>query len=138
MVTFLRAFFTAMLGLVGLLAYATAALAADEMILKHDNGKMDSKRSSTGGGHAILFDRPEQDEWYLDRVEVFGARYGNPQPPDEDFTVYVTDPSMERYCAIARPYGTFARGPEQWTRIALPPVRVPARFYVCLVFNPTQ
>ena len=138
MATFLRGFCTAILGLAGLAAYATAALAADEVILKHDNGTMDSKRSSTGGGHAILFDRPEQDEWYLDRVEVFGARYGYPQPPDEDFTVFVTDPSMERYCAIARPYGTFERGPEKWTSIALPPVRVPARFYVCLVFNPTQ
>jgi hypothetical protein len=127
-----------MLGLTGLAAYATRGLAVDEVILKHDNGKMDSKLSNTGGGHAILFDRPERGEWYLDRVAVFGARYGYPQPPEEDFTIYVTDPSMERSCAIARPYGTFERGPEKWTSIALPPVRVPARFYVCLVFNPTQ
>ena len=86
----------------------------------------------------MLFQRPAQGEWFLDRIEVFGARYGNPQPPDEDFAVYVTDPTMARFCVISRPYGLFERGPEKWTSIALPPMRVPDSFYVCLVFNPTQ
>ncbi|MGD0897692.1 MAG: hypothetical protein ABR915_07630 [Thermoguttaceae bacterium] len=133
-----------LLGLVffGGLCAAKAAVAAekDEVTLKYDNGSMGDKRSMTGGGHAVLFQRPGQGEgeWFLDRVEVFGARYGLPQPPDEDFSVYITDPTMARFCVVPRPYSLFERGPEKWTTIALPPVRVPEGFYVCLVFNPTQ
>jgi hypothetical protein len=45
---------------------------------------------------------------------------------------------MTRFCVIPQPYSLFERGPEKWTSIKLPPVRVPDNFYVCLVFNPTQ
>ncbi|MGO8745910.1 MAG: hypothetical protein ACLQNE_07955 [Thermoguttaceae bacterium] len=114
------------------------ATAQDEATLKYDDGSMEAKRSTTGGGHAVLFQRPAQGEWFLDRIDVFGSRYGNPQPPDEDFAVYVTDSTMARFCVISRPYSLFERGPEKWTRVALPPTRVPDSFYVCLVFNPTQ
>lgn len=116
----------------------TIALAADDVVLKHDDGTMEAKQSTTGGGHAVLFERPDQGPWYLDRIELFGARYGTDQAPDEDFQVYVTDPAMESYCKIARPYGLFQKGDEKWTAIEIPSVEVPQTFYVCVVFNPTR
>lgn len=130
---------TVALATAGLSAMGAAlATAQDEATLKYDDGSMESKRSTTGAGHAVFFQRPAQGEWFLDRVELFGSRYGNPQPPDEDFAVYVTDSTMARFCVVPRPYSLFERGPEKWTSIALPPVRVPESFYVCLVFNPTR
>ena len=122
------------------LTLASAGLGAAEegVLLKHDDGSMESKRSTTGGGHAIRFERPAGGQWYLDQVQLFGARYGTDRPPDEDFFIYVTDEKMESFCKIAKPYKTFEKGPEKWVMIGLPPVKVPERFWVCVVFNPMR
>ena len=112
--------------------------AEEGVVLKYDDGTMESKRSIAGGGHAVLFKRPEQGEWYLDQVQLFGARYGYDRPPTEDFFIYVTDETMEKSCKIPKPYSLFEKGEEQWTTIKIPPVKVPESFYVCFVFNPTQ
>lgn len=109
-----------------------------EVVLKYDDGTMEGKRSSTGGGHAVLFDRPEGGPWYLHAVEFFGARYGSRSAPDEDFLVYVTDAALKNYCKIGRPYGLAERGKEYWVRVDMPFVEVPDQFHVCLVFNPTR
>jgi hypothetical protein len=106
--------------------------------LKYDDGTMEGKRSMAGGGHAVLFHKPDPADWYVDRVYLFGARYGGAVPPDEDFTIYVTDKDLQRYCMIPRPYSLFERGAERWVEIPLPPVHVPDDFYVCFVFQPTQ
>jgi hypothetical protein len=121
----------------GLCASGLAA-DSDRTVLKHDDGTMESKLSMTGGGHAILFQTPEEGEWYLTGITLFGARYGHDRAPDEDFLIYVADASMESFCRIPKPYALFAKGLETWTEIDLPPVKVPGSFYVCLVFNPTQ
>ncbi len=117
---------------------ARDTVAAERVVLKHDDGTMESKRSTTGGGHAVLFECPGEGQWYLDGVELFGARYGYDQAPDEDFLIYITDSSMENFCEVAKPYGLFEKGKEKWTRIDIPSVRIPQRFYVCFVFNPTR
>jgi len=115
-----------------------ASLGAEGVVLKHDDGTMESKRSTTGGGHAVLFECPGEGPWYLDKVALFGARYGYPQAPDDDFFIYITDASMERFCKVAKPYGMFERGREKWMRINVAPILVPQSFYVCFVFNPTK
>ena len=48
------------------------------------------KRSFADSGHAIAFDRP-QDAKYLSAIQIYASRYGYPQPPAEDFHVYVLD-----------------------------------------------
>ncbi|MFC1596854.1 hypothetical protein ACFL5Q_02800 [Planctomycetota bacterium] len=115
-----------------------ASLGGEGVVLKHDDGTMESKQSTTGGGHAVLFECPSDGPWYLDKVELFGARYGYDRAPDEDFVIYVTDASMENVCKVAKPYDLFEKGKEKWTRVDLPAIRVPQGFYVCFVFNPTQ
>ena len=81
-----------------------AARGADELVLKHDDGTMEGKRSITGGGHAVRFERPDEGPWYLDQAALFGSRYGFDQAPDEDFSVYVTDASMESFVKIVSPW----------------------------------
>jgi tetratricopeptide (TPR) repeat protein len=108
------------------------------VLLKYDDDSMESKRSTTGGGHAVLFKCPAEGDWYLDQVQLFGARYGLEKAPNENFSIYITDPKMEKVCKISKPYSTFVRGNEKWTTIKITPVKVPGEFYVCFVFNPTQ
>jgi hypothetical protein len=108
------------------------------VLLKYDDGNMESKSSSTGGGHAVLFKCPADGDWYLDQVQLFGARYGYDKAPGENFFIYITDPKMEKVCKISKPYSTFVKGNEKWTTIKITPVKVPEEFYVCFVFNPTQ
>ena len=50
----------------------------------------DDKRSFADSGHAIAFDRPA-DAKYLAAIQIYASRYGLPQPPKEDFHVYVLD-----------------------------------------------
>ncbi len=121
-----------------LLSGFPAKAGTGRVTLQYDDGTMESKRSISGGGHAVLFTTPDSGPWYLTRVALFGARYGYDRAPDEDFSIYITDPSMETFCKIAKPYGLFKKGREKWNLISIPAVKVPQRFYVCFVFNPTQ
>ncbi len=108
----------------------------DNIVLKYDDDSMDGKKSVAGSGHAVLFSKPD-GTWYLNEVRLFGSRYGYPQPPAEDFYVYVCDKGFKVIKEYARPYGTFERGPERWYKVALEPVELPSEFYVCFSFNPT-
>jgi RNA polymerase sigma-70 factor (ECF subfamily) len=104
-------------------------------LVYYDDGTSDGKKSIGGSGHAILFETP-RGKWLLDRVEVFGSRYGTPQAPAEDFFVYVCDEEMKTVKEFPRPYYIFERGQERWHKIPIDAVAVPQRFYVCLSFNP--
>lgn len=120
---------------VGAQVLSDAALAK---ALRHDDGTAEGKRSIAGGGHAVLFKKPEAGDWCVDRVYLFGSRYGTPQPPREDFLIYITDPEMKLQAKITKPYSLFQRGTPRWVAIDIPPVKVPDEFYVCFVFSPTQ
>ncbi|MBN2577594.1 MAG: hypothetical protein JXB10_01200 [Pirellulales bacterium] len=50
-------------------------------MLKHDDGSMESKRSTTGRGHAVRFKCPTEGDWYLDAVQLYGYRFE--WPPGE-------------------------------------------------------
>ena len=108
------------------------------VLLKYDDDSMESKISTTGGGHAVLFKCPSNGDWYLDQVQLFGSRYGYDKAPNENFFIYITDPKMEKVCKISKPYSTFVKGNEKWITIKITPVKVPEEFYVCFVFNPTR
>lgn len=104
--------------------------------MRYDDGVMDGKRSMAGSGHAVIFRKPE-GKWQLIGIEIFGSRYGMPQPPQEDFSIYLCDGKFEVLKEFKVPYAKFERGAEKWVRIELPATEVPEFFYVCVSFNPT-
>ncbi len=97
----------------------------------------DDKRSFADSGHAIAFDRPA-DAKYLTAVQIYASRYGLPQPPKEDFHVYVLDKDQKVAQDFLFPYSLVARGPQRWYTLDLPPTEVPERFHVALSFNAQQ
>jgi plasmid stabilization system protein ParE len=97
----------------------------------------DVKRSIAGSGHAIAFDRPE-DSKYVSAVEIYASRYGYPQPPKEDFHVYLLDKDRKVIHDSHFPYAKIPRGPMRWYKLELPSIEVPEHFYVALSFNPQQ
>ena len=104
--------------------------------LRYDDGAMDGKRSMAGSGHAVIFRKPE-GKWQLIGIEIFGSRYGAPQPPQEDFSISLCDAKFEVLKEFKVPYARFERGAEKWVKIELPATDVPEFFYVCVSFNPT-
>lgn len=114
------------------------AAAQDETVLKHDDDTQESKRSITGAGHAVRFECPDGEKWYVTGVALHGSRYGMPQPPREDFLVCVTSDDMKKAVKIKKPYSLFERGEEKWVPIEIPPVEVQGAFQVVVFFNPTR
>ena len=97
----------------------------------------ENKRSIGGSGHAIAFDRPA-DAKNLAAIQIYAGRYGLPQPPAEDFHVYVLDKDRKVLRDFTFPYAKIARSPMQWYALKLPPAEVPEHFYVALSFNPHE
>lgn len=118
--------------------FADAKTIPDEtgITLHYDDGTSEGKRSTSGSGHAVLFQKPEGD-WLLDRIDVFGSRYGEPEPPDKKFTIYICDENFSPVYEFSKNYGLFQRGENQWFKLDIDPVNVPKRFYICLSFEPT-
>lgn len=111
--------------------------AAEARELAHDDGKMAGKRSIAGAGHAVTFEAPD-DSWQLTAVRLHGARYGYPQPPREDFHIYVCDANTKVLADHRISYATFKRGEPDWVTMKIPPTIVPAKFTICVGFDPTQ
>jgi hypothetical protein len=111
------------------------ALTGKPVTLAHDDGTSDGRRSIAGGGHARRFAAPGP-EFYLVSVSFYGARYGSPKAPDQDFTIALCDKEMRPIAVWKKPYADVRRGELGWIKAAIPPTRVPAEFSVCLVFNP--
>jgi len=104
--------------------------------LAHDDGVPAGKHSFAGGGHAIRF-KVDGPDWYLTEVKVFGSRYGRPQPPKEDFHLWLCDKDFKTIADFPFPYATFARGDARWVTLAVKPTNVPAQFIICVGFSPT-
>lgn len=103
--------------------------------LTHDDGKPAGKSSIAGSGHAVRFTVPDAS-WYLTAVEIYGARYGTPTAPKENFRVWLCD---EQFGAIAEfeiPYSKFERGEPKWVKLPLEATNLPPKFVVCVGFNP--
>lgn len=105
--------------------------------LSYVDDTAEGKHSFGGSGHAIRFERPD-DAPRLAAIEVFGSRYGTPQPPDEDFRVYVLDEDGQVLRELAFPYAMFERGEERWVTLGVDGVKLPKRFSIALDFNAHQ
>ncbi len=105
--------------------------------LRYDDDEKDGQWSIAGSGHGVIFVKPE-GKWQLVAVEFYGARYGMPSPPDEDFRIFLCDENFEVVCEFSTPYALFAqRGEWKWERISVAPTEVPDFFYIVIAFNPT-
>src|SRR5262245_23503143 len=111
-------------------------LTAKPRELAHDDGTMTGKRSIAGGGHAVRFESPGEGR-YLVAVKLHGSRYGTTTAPEEQFTVYLCDEKLRSIAAFSFPYATFERGNPEWVTLDVPPTHVPAKFIICVEFNPT-
>ena len=101
--------------------------------LSYDDGTSEGKKSTAGSGHAVLFRAPKGN-WAVDRVSVFGSRYG-PTGTGE-FQVYVCDEEFEVLRETARDDDLIGYE-RQWWEIEVDRAEVPEQFYVCLSFSPT-
>jgi hypothetical protein len=103
-------------------------------VLQYGGGEPLSKRSFGGGGHLVVFDGGKDGRW-LNRIEMYGSRYGTETPPDEDFHLYIVDAQKQILRQVSLPYTLWTRGPEYWRDLPCPPVQVPQQFGIGLTFN---
>jgi RNA polymerase sigma-70 factor (ECF subfamily) len=117
---------------------AASALAQQVEELAFDDGKPAGQRSIAGSGHAVRF-QAKDAEGVLTEVRMFGSRYGLPQPPKEDFHVWLCDKNFKPIADFPFPYSTFPHGDaaDKWVSLKVPPTRVPPEFILCVCFNPT-
>lgn len=116
---------------------AAGELSGEPTELMVDDGESAGHRSIAGGGHAVLFEAPG-DSFYLTGVRIYGARYGNPSPPREDFHVWLCDEDFKEIADFEFPYSTFARGNPQDVKLSVDPTKVPVKFVIIVGFNPTS
>jgi len=105
--------------------------------LQYGDGQADGKRSIGGGGHLTMFDAGAEGRW-LNRIEMFGSRYGTATPPDEDFHLYIVDADRQVLRQVSLPYLLWDRGEDYWRTLPIPPIQVPQQFGIGLTFNAEQ
>jgi RNA polymerase sigma-70 factor (ECF subfamily) len=156
-----RTITTLALGCVGLIALACLgarqAVAADDpsdaetaspsipappakpvLVLKYGDNKADGKKSIAGAGEMIRFTMPAGQANPLKALRIHCARYGYPQPPDEDVQIEILNEDMTDVVHTELvPYRLFKRQAEaRWQMIPLEDsIEVPAVFWVVLNFN---
>ncbi|MCK4850546.1 MAG: hypothetical protein KAT11_04300 [Phycisphaerae bacterium] len=104
--------------------------------LSEDEGKSAGRRSIAGSGHAVRR-KVDGRDWYLTGVKVFGSRYGQPRPPQEDFHLWLCDKDFKVITDFPFPYAKFPWGKARWVSLPVKPTNVPAEFVICVGFNPT-
>jgi beta-lactamase regulating signal transducer with metallopeptidase domain len=109
------------------------------MELKHDHGKAAGKRSFGGSGEMICFTLPGE-KGTLKGIRIHGSRYGLPQPPAENFLIYVLSKDMSDILwTETAPYKLFERGGEEWVDVKFKkPREVPNAFWIVLDFKAHQ
>ncbi len=107
--------------------------------LKYDDGKPDGKRSYGDSGEMIRFTLLG-DAGKLAGIRIHGSRYGLPQPPREDFLIYVLSSDMSQILFTEKaPYKLFQRGREKWVNVNFKSVHeVPKTFWIVLDFKAHQ
>jgi len=102
--------------------------------LSRDNGKAAGQASIAGVGHGVKF-KVDGDSYYVTSVSLYGSRYGYPQPPRENFRVWICDTELKPIATFGFPYGSYAYGKAGWKSFRVRPTRVPREFIVCFGFN---
>jgi hypothetical protein len=107
--------------------------------ISHNDGTAEGKKSVAGAAEFLSFTLPNEGA-KVAAIRVHGARYGTPQPPEEDFSIYFLNKDLSQTLATkTAPYGRFKRGPESWVEIKFPePVEVPSDFWVGVDFHAEQ
>jgi RNA polymerase sigma-70 factor (ECF subfamily) len=106
-------------------------------VLGYVGDKEQGRRSIAAGGHAVAFTRPVNVAW-VEAIQICASRYGSPQPPDEDFHVYLMNNNKEVIADLKFPYAMIERSDMKWYTLRTPSVEVPGEFLVGLAFNPHQ
>ena len=124
-----------------LLTAAAAAPTTSPTEIAIDDGTSAGKKSIAGSGHAVVLDKPSGAA-KLTAVKIFGSRYGTPQPPEEDFSVFLCDAEGKQVKEFKFAYKLFLRGDPRWVTLKLPePADLPPageKFILCVGFNPQQ
>jgi hypothetical protein len=85
--------------------------AADEVLLRHDGDMVDGKQSYGGSGHVIAFAPPDEDRWYVHRIDVCASQYGGNYDPDQTFSrAYICSPDMRSLGEREATYNAWPRG----------------------------
>jgi beta-lactamase regulating signal transducer with metallopeptidase domain len=102
--------------------------------LKHDSGVSTGIKSISGCAQVVRFEA-DREGLYLNDIAVFGSRYGVPEPPREDFQVFIYNEKKELFHQQGRPYSLFERGDPKWVRLGVNSVQLPKVFWVAINFN---
>lgn len=103
-----------------------------------DDGAADGKKSLGGNGEMVLFSLPPAEGGNkLQGIRIHGSRYGLPDPPDEDFLIYILSEDLSEVIHTeTAPYSLFERGAETWVNVTFKKVRaVPQTFWIVLDFR---
>ncbi len=117
---------------------APAPPAKPVLVLKYGDNKADGKKSIAGAGEMIRFTMPEGQANPLKALRIHCARYGYPQPPDEDVEINILNEDMTDVVHTELvPYRLFKRQAEsRWQMIPFEDsVEVPGVFWIVLNFN---
>ncbi|MBN1124636.1 MAG: tetratricopeptide repeat protein, partial [Sedimentisphaerales bacterium] len=106
-------------------------------VLAVDDGKSAGKRSINGGGHAVLLESPA-DGCVLRGVRIYGSRYGSPQPPSENFYIWLCDEKFNILQTYPFSYSSFTRTDPRWVTLRVSPTTLPGTFVLCAGFNPER
>ncbi len=106
----------------------------EETTLSYVGDSSNDQRSFVDSGYAVAFKRPAGARSIV-AVKLFAARYGNPEPPDENFHVYLLDQDKKVLEQFAVPYSKIERGELRWHTIELPATEIPEKFFVAVWFN---
>ncbi len=116
----------------------TTGNTSQQTVLSYVDDSSSDMRSFADSGHAVAFQRPANRK-SISAVKLFAARYGMPQPPEEDFHLYLLDQNQKVLEQIAIPYSKIKRmekeGELRWYTLEFPAVEVPENFFVAVWFN---
>jgi hypothetical protein len=110
----------------------------DAVVVGYVDDTAEGCKSLGASGHAIRFERPE-DVSFVEAVHVFCARYGQAEPPQRDFHIYLLDEADLVICDLPFAYGEVEPGGTddlKWHSFKTPAVEVPESFKVALSFEP--
>jgi hypothetical protein len=118
---------------------AAKAGRSSDIELSHDSGKQAGMLSIEGSGHCVKFSAPKEG-LFLKEIKIYGSRYGEYEPPKEDFHVWLCDPNFEVIKEFSFPYSEFRmRGMPRWVELNTEPqTPLPPQFIICVGFDPHQ
>jgi len=118
--------------------FSISAWAAQPIVLSHDDGAQDDKRSIADEGQAVRFERPSET-FAVTAARIFGSRYGGRYDPAAEVAqVWICDESLAPIATTHVTLDRFAVGTPAWVEVPFPhPVPVPATFYVLVDFFAT-